>query len=123
MISRLILKPIELIYLALFKVSFVVQKKPLIGSVEPAIGHASRVAPQLIKRLKKFHSKPTPPPFVYREPTENSALPSRTGDATAGTLSGSCWRSASMHSMVGLAAFSKPKSTALLRPRHSERFR
>mmetsp|Transcript_36927 Transcript_36927/g.109867 ORF Transcript_36927/g.109867 Transcript_36927/m.109867 type:complete len:241 (-) Transcript_36927:24-746(-) len=99
------------------------QKKPDMGSDEPDRGTARRVAPWEMARRKSDHSKPTPPPPTLRDPTAKSASPSRTGLATAGTASGSCCKSASMHKTTGAAAAPKPFSTADASPRPSPRLR
>ena len=63
------------------------------------------------------------PPTTCLLPTLKSARPCRTGSATEGTLSGSCWRSASMQTQTSCAAREKPRSTALDRPRPADRGR
>jgi len=116
MISKPILKPMGFILFSpRASTSFVVQKNPDIGSVEPDNGHANSVAPALIIFRCKAQAA-TPPPGTFLEPTENSAFLSRTGFATAGTLSGSCCKSASMQRSVLYLAFENPKSTAELKP-------
>ena len=102
------------IYVAWFK-----QKKPLMGSVEGVSGRASSVAAVDISWRSIDHWNPRPPCVTWREPTTKSAVPLSTGTASAGTDSGSCWRSASMHSTVVYLATAKPSSTALDSPRPS----
>mmetsp|Transcript_27202 Transcript_27202/g.43179 ORF Transcript_27202/g.43179 Transcript_27202/m.43179 type:complete len:216 (-) Transcript_27202:78-725(-) len=115
MISKPILNPIGFMRSPLAKTSFVVQKNPDIGSVEPLRGHASNVAPALMTLRWKAQAA-TPPPGTFRDPTLNSAFFVRTGSATAGTDSGSCCRSASIQSIVSYFAFEKPSNTAELNP-------
>mmetsp|Transcript_47729 Transcript_47729/g.88714 ORF Transcript_47729/g.88714 Transcript_47729/m.88714 type:complete len:225 (+) Transcript_47729:333-1007(+) len=117
MISRPILKPMGLMRLfARMTACFFTAKKPLMGSVDHATGHANKVAPQLRIRLKRDHLKPTPPPRQFLEPVTNSASPFKIGSAIAGRDSGSCCRSASMHITMRCSAIWKPRSTALLKP-------
>mmetsp|Transcript_16202 Transcript_16202/g.49011 ORF Transcript_16202/g.49011 Transcript_16202/m.49011 type:complete len:209 (+) Transcript_16202:312-938(+) len=121
MISRAILKPRALrpLVRARWNVAFSTQKKPDIGSVDLASGHASNVAPFEMTRRRSDHSKPTPPWSTLREPMANWASPRSTGATTAGTDSGSCCRSASMHASTSNLPSEKPSTTALLRPRPS----
>mmetsp|Transcript_6528 Transcript_6528/g.19841 ORF Transcript_6528/g.19841 Transcript_6528/m.19841 type:complete len:209 (-) Transcript_6528:56-682(-) len=95
------------------------QKKPDMGSVDEESGAARSVAPLETTVRRSDHSKPTPPSATFREPTAKSASPERTGRATEGMASGSCWRSASMQRRVSCLAKLKPRSTALLSPRPS----
>mmetsp|Transcript_28941 Transcript_28941/g.70557 ORF Transcript_28941/g.70557 Transcript_28941/m.70557 type:complete len:274 (+) Transcript_28941:286-1107(+) len=123
MISNPILKPIGFICPSpLASTFFVVQKNPDIGSVEPLNGHANAVAPALMILRCRAHAA-TPPPSTFLEPTLNSTWPVKTGCATAGTLSGSCCRSASMHKIVSYLALENPRRTAELSPLPSDLLR
>ena len=95
--SRAILKPSGFRDPQFWKVSFLMAKKPDIGSViaEEMRGFASIVAPRLIIRRESVQCS-TQRPSMYLDPRTKSPFPLTRGSMRFGIRSGGCDKSASM---------------------------